>query len=458
MMSWLVVRRGARRVRADDPRGAGARRRRRARRRLAPTMPRRAADVPRRGDRLRRVRPARRHPAEGGRDPVHDRREERRRRRHLVREHATRAAGSTSATTSTATRSSRATTGPSSSPSSPSSRRYFERVMDDYGVDAPRPVRDRGGRRRAGTTTAGTWRVRDPRRRRAPRRRSPPRAVISAVGQLNRPKLPDIAGHRRLRGPVVPLGPVGPRRRPRRPAGRGDRRRRERLPDRADHRRRGRAPHRVPAHRAVDVPEPELPRAGRARRPLGAAPPAVLRALVPLPALLARLRRRARRRARRPRLPGTRTGRQRDQRRSPARSSRSGSRARSATTPTCVAKVVPDYPATGKRTLQDNGSWLRALTRDDVDLVRTGIDADRARRRRHRRRRARHEADVIVYATGFHANQLPVADGDRRPRRRRARASSGATPDGLPRHHGARTSRTCSACTARAPTWPTAAA
>ena len=38
-----------------------------------------------------------------------------------------------------------------------------------------------------------------------------------------------------------------------------------------------------------------------------------------------------------------------------------------------LAKVVPDYPATGKRTLQDNGSWLRTLTRENVELVRTGI-------------------------------------------------------------------------------------
>ena len=28
-----------------------------------------------------------------------------------------------------------------------------------------------------------------------------------------------------------------------------------------------------------------------------------------------------------------------------------------------VAKVVPDYVCLGKRTLQDNGSWLSALTR-----------------------------------------------------------------------------------------------
>ena len=39
-----------------------------------------------------------------------------------------------------------------------------------------------------------------------------------------------------------------------------------------------------------------------------------------------------------------------------------------------LAKVIPDYPATGKRTLQDNGSWLKTLTRDNVELVRDGVD------------------------------------------------------------------------------------
>lgn len=73
--------------------------------------------------------------------------------------------------------------------------------------------------------------------------------------------------------------------------------------------------------------------------------------------------------------------------------------------PDLLAKVIPDYPATGKRTLQDNGSWLRTLTRDNVDLVRTGIariepdavvtvDGER------------YEADIIVYATGFQANRM----------------------------------------------------
>jgi 4-hydroxyacetophenone monooxygenase len=73
--------------------------------------------------------------------------------------------------------------------------------------------------------------------------------------------------------------------------------------------------------------------------------------------------------------------------------------------PDLLAKVVPDYPATGKRTLQDNGSWLRTLTRDDVDLVRDGIahiEPDAIVTESGER----HEVDVIVYATGFHANRF----------------------------------------------------
>jgi 4-hydroxyacetophenone monooxygenase len=65
-----------------------------------------------------------------------------------------------------------------------------------------------------------------------------------------------------------------------------------------------------------------------------------------------------------------------------------------------LAKVLPDYPATGKRTLQDNGSWLRTLRRDNVELVRSpiqritpsGIVTDDG---------VTHDVDVIVYATGF---------------------------------------------------------
>lgn len=65
-----------------------------------------------------------------------------------------------------------------------------------------------------------------------------------------------------------------------------------------------------------------------------------------------------------------------------------------------LAKVLPDYPATGKRTLQDDGTWLATLRRDDVELVRTpirriapdGVVTDDG---------VLHDAEVIVYATGF---------------------------------------------------------
>ncbi|PQM51574.1 4-hydroxyacetophenone monooxygenase [Mycolicibacter virginiensis] len=65
-----------------------------------------------------------------------------------------------------------------------------------------------------------------------------------------------------------------------------------------------------------------------------------------------------------------------------------------------LAKVLPDYPATGKRTLQDNGTWLKTLRRDNVELIRTpirtitpqGVETEDG---------IHHDVDVIVYATGF---------------------------------------------------------
>jgi 4-hydroxyacetophenone monooxygenase len=73
--------------------------------------------------------------------------------------------------------------------------------------------------------------------------------------------------------------------------------------------------------------------------------------------------------------------------------------------PDLLADVLPDYPATGKRTLQDDGSWLRTLRLDHVHLRRepieqitpTGIvtvDGTEV------------EVDVIVYATGFHGTEF----------------------------------------------------
>ena len=73
--------------------------------------------------------------------------------------------------------------------------------------------------------------------------------------------------------------------------------------------------------------------------------------------------------------------------------------------PDLIDKVVPDYPATGKRTLQDNGSWLRTLKRPNVELVRAGVErvepdgvVDSTG--------AKHPADVVVWATGFRVNDM----------------------------------------------------
>jgi 4-hydroxyacetophenone monooxygenase len=68
-----------------------------------------------------------------------------------------------------------------------------------------------------------------------------------------------------------------------------------------------------------------------------------------------------------------------------------------------LAKVIPDYPPMGKRMLQDNGTWLMTLQRDDVELITDGIaeitrDGVKTVDGVHRR------ADVLVWATGFDVN------------------------------------------------------
>jgi len=68
--------------------------------------------------------------------------------------------------------------------------------------------------------------------------------------------------------------------------------------------------------------------------------------------------------------------------------------------PALLEKVIPDYPPTGKRTLQDNGSWLGALKRDNVELVREAIDHVDATGI-VTASGARYDADIIVLATGF---------------------------------------------------------
>jgi 4-hydroxyacetophenone monooxygenase len=68
-----------------------------------------------------------------------------------------------------------------------------------------------------------------------------------------------------------------------------------------------------------------------------------------------------------------------------------------------LEKVIPDYPPMGKRMLQDNGTWLKTLQRDDVDLIRDGI-AEITRDGITTVDGVHRPADVLVWATGFDVN------------------------------------------------------
>ena len=73
--------------------------------------------------------------------------------------------------------------------------------------------------------------------------------------------------------------------------------------------------------------------------------------------------------------------------------------------PDLLEKVLPSYPPAAKRIILDNGAWASALKRDNVDLITVPIDritptgvvtVDGAER----------VVDVIIYGTGFHASRF----------------------------------------------------
>src|SRR5579885_887853 len=73
--------------------------------------------------------------------------------------------------------------------------------------------------------------------------------------------------------------------------------------------------------------------------------------------------------------------------------------------PELLEKVIPKYPPFVKRVLVDNGAWFAALKRDNVDLITEEIreivpDGIVDAKGHH------YPADIIVYATGFHANRF----------------------------------------------------
>jgi len=73
--------------------------------------------------------------------------------------------------------------------------------------------------------------------------------------------------------------------------------------------------------------------------------------------------------------------------------------------PDLIPKAVPGYPPASKRILVDNGAWLEALKRPNVNLFTDGI-REITEQGVVTRDGVLHEADVIVYGTGFQASKF----------------------------------------------------
>lgn len=73
--------------------------------------------------------------------------------------------------------------------------------------------------------------------------------------------------------------------------------------------------------------------------------------------------------------------------------------------PDLLEKCIPHYPPAGKRMLIDNGNWLTTLKRDDVHVVtdpiveinENGVKTESGKQ---------YDADVLIYGTGFYANRI----------------------------------------------------
>jgi len=73
--------------------------------------------------------------------------------------------------------------------------------------------------------------------------------------------------------------------------------------------------------------------------------------------------------------------------------------------PDLQAAVLPSYPPGAKRIIRDNGIWARTLKRDNVELVTTPIDRI-AKRGVVTADGVEHVADVLIYGTGFQASNF----------------------------------------------------
>ena len=73
--------------------------------------------------------------------------------------------------------------------------------------------------------------------------------------------------------------------------------------------------------------------------------------------------------------------------------------------PDLLAKVMPDYPPAAKRIIRDNGVWATTLKRDNVQLITDPI-AEIVPSGLLMGDGTAHDVDVIIYGTGFQASRF----------------------------------------------------
>ncbi len=73
--------------------------------------------------------------------------------------------------------------------------------------------------------------------------------------------------------------------------------------------------------------------------------------------------------------------------------------------PDLLEKVVPKYPPASKRIVLDNGAWPEALKRENVELITDPI-AEITPRGVRTKDGTEHAVDVVIYATGFKASHF----------------------------------------------------
>lgn len=73
--------------------------------------------------------------------------------------------------------------------------------------------------------------------------------------------------------------------------------------------------------------------------------------------------------------------------------------------PELLEHVIPDYPPFAKRFIRDNGIWAKTLKRDDVELCTDAISEITATGVRTADGRV-HASDVVIYGTGFQASDF----------------------------------------------------